>query len=34
MHSDMNGSGSTLLWKSTSVRTLLATVHGYDVAYL
>ena len=28
------GSGNTLIWKSTSVRTLLATVQGFDVAYL
>ena len=28
------GSGNILVWKSTSVRTLLATVQGYDVAYL
>ena len=28
------GSGNTLIWKSTSVRTLLATVQGLDVAYL
>ena len=28
------GSGNTRVWKSTSVRTLLATVQGFDVAYL
>ena len=27
-------SGNILVWKSTSVRTLLATVQGLDVAYL
>ena len=28
------GSRNIRVWKSTSVRTLLATVQGFDVAYL
>ena len=33
-HASLLSCGNTLVWKSTSVRALLATVQGYDVAHL